>query len=80
MGSLALLYIYIYISFWCCRITLMQNCVFTGVSYSSPTLASAMSNLVPAFTFVLAVFFRFYFLCSERVCLIIVMVKVFKDT
>ncbi|KAE8124177.1 hypothetical protein FH972_019084 [Carpinus fangiana] len=39
-------------------ITLMQNCVFTGVSYSSPTLASAMSNLVPAFTFLLAVIFR----------------------
>ncbi|KAL6181855.1 hypothetical protein ACLB2K_048503 [Fragaria x ananassa] len=39
-------------------ITVMQNCVFTGVSYSSPTLASAMSNLVPAFTFFLAVIFR----------------------
>jgi drug/metabolite transporter (DMT)-like permease len=38
----------------------MQNCVFTGVSYSSPTLASAMSNLVPAFTFLLAVIFRFF--------------------
>lgn len=39
-------------------ITLMQNCVFTGVSYSSPTLASALSNLIPAFTFLLAVIFR----------------------
>ncbi|PON93347.1 Plant-drug/metabolite exporter [Trema orientale] len=39
-------------------ITVLQNCVFAGVSYSSPTLGSAMSNLVPAFTFVLAVFFR----------------------
>ncbi|XP_020420187.1 WAT1-related protein At3g28050 isoform X2 [Prunus persica] len=39
-------------------ITVMQNCVFTGVSYSSPTLASALSNLVPAFTFFLAVVFR----------------------
>lgn len=39
-------------------ITVMQNCVFTGVNYSSPTLASAMSNLIPAFTFVLAVIFR----------------------
>lgn len=39
-------------------ITVMQNCVFTGVSYSSPTLASALSNLVPAFTFFLAVIFR----------------------
>ncbi|KAF7136611.1 hypothetical protein RHSIM_Rhsim08G0169700 [Rhododendron simsii] len=39
-------------------ITVMQNCVFTGINYSSPTLGSAMSNLVPAFTFLLAVFFR----------------------
>ncbi|KZV57709.1 hypothetical protein F511_03169 [Dorcoceras hygrometricum] len=31
---------------------------YTGINYSSPTLASAMSNLVPAFTFVLAVIFR----------------------
>ncbi|KAF9667836.1 hypothetical protein SADUNF_Sadunf15G0064700 [Salix dunnii] len=39
-------------------ITLMQNCVFAGVSYSSPTLASAMGQLIPAFTFSLAVIFR----------------------
>ncbi|CAI8590256.1 unnamed protein product [Vicia faba] len=39
-------------------ITIMQNCVFTGISYSSPTLESAMSNLTPAITFVLAVIFR----------------------
>ncbi|XP_058112203.1 WAT1-related protein At5g40210 isoform X2 [Magnolia sinica] len=39
-------------------ITIMQNCVFTGVSYSSPTLASAMGNLIPAFTFILAIIFR----------------------
>ncbi|XP_009599994.1 WAT1-related protein At3g28050-like isoform X1 [Nicotiana tomentosiformis] len=31
---------------------------YTGINYSSPTLASAISNLVPAFTFVLAVTFR----------------------
>ncbi|RDX61373.1 WAT1-related protein, partial [Mucuna pruriens] len=36
-------------------ITVMQNCVFTGIDYSSPTLGSAMSNLTPAITFVLAV-------------------------
>ncbi|CAL5198284.1 unnamed protein product [Lathyrus oleraceus] len=39
-------------------ITIMQNCVFTGINYSSPTLGSAMSNLTPAITFVLAIIFR----------------------
>ncbi|KAK8709068.1 hypothetical protein V6N13_060099 [Hibiscus sabdariffa] len=39
-------------------ITVMQNCIFTGVSYSSPTLGSALANLIPAFTFLLAVVFR----------------------
>lgn len=38
----------------------MQNCIFAGVNYSSPTLASALSNLVPALTFLLAVIFRFF--------------------
>lgn len=37
----------------------MQNCVLVGVRYSSPTLGSAISNLSPAFTFMLAVIFRF---------------------
>lgn len=32
---------------------------YTGINYSSPTLASAVSNLVPAFTFILAILFRF---------------------
>ncbi|CAI9102840.1 OLC1v1001188C1 [Oldenlandia corymbosa var. corymbosa] len=31
---------------------------FKGIQYSSPTMASAMSNLTPAFTFALAVLFR----------------------
>ncbi|XP_014508048.1 WAT1-related protein At5g40240 [Vigna radiata var. radiata] len=38
-------------------ITVMQNCVFTAIDYSSPTLGSAMNNLTPAITFVLAVIF-----------------------
>ncbi|XP_024182762.2 WAT1-related protein At4g15540 isoform X2 [Rosa chinensis] len=33
-------------------------CAYKGIDYSSPTLASAMSNLTPAFTFILAVIFR----------------------
>ncbi|XP_060968046.1 WAT1-related protein At4g15540-like isoform X2 [Cannabis sativa] len=39
-------------------ITLVQNCAFAGISYSSPTLESALSSLAPAFTFILAVFFK----------------------
>ncbi|KAF9606969.1 hypothetical protein IFM89_030267 [Coptis chinensis] len=31
---------------------------FIGIRYSSPTLASAMGNLIPAFTFLLAIIFR----------------------
>ncbi|KAL1205546.1 WAT1-related protein [Cardamine amara subsp. amara] len=31
---------------------------YNGIKYSSPTLSSAMSNVTPAFTFVLAVFYR----------------------
>ncbi|CAN1272772.1 WAT1-related protein At3g28050 [Linum perenne] len=31
---------------------------YTGINYSSPTLASAISNLTPAFTFILALLFR----------------------
>ncbi|TKY63257.1 WAT1-related protein [Spatholobus suberectus] len=37
---------------------LAQLCGYKGIDFSSPTLASAMANLLPAFTFVLAVFFR----------------------
>ncbi|MBA0760936.1 hypothetical protein Gotri_023648 [Gossypium trilobum] len=54
-------------------------CAYKGIAYSSPTLASAMSNLGPAFTFILAVLFRFLltlelkkmenrFECSTRLC------------
>ncbi|KAK4836499.1 hypothetical protein QYF36_013400 [Acer negundo] len=37
---------------------LMQIFSYVGIEYSSPTLATAMSNLVPAFTFILAIVFR----------------------
>nr|XP_048327589.1 WAT1-related protein At5g40230-like [Ziziphus jujuba var. spinosa] len=33
-------------------------CAYKGIEYSSPTLASALSNLTPAFTFVLAIILR----------------------
>ncbi|KAG9137805.1 hypothetical protein Leryth_022949 [Lithospermum erythrorhizon] len=37
-------------------------CVYIGLEYSSPTLASAVGNLTSAFTFILAILFRFFFL------------------
>ncbi|KAA3488520.1 WAT1-related protein isoform X2 [Gossypium australe] len=40
-------------------ITLMQNYVIIGVRYNSPTLASALANLILAFTFLLVVIFKF---------------------
>ncbi|GMN42470.1 hypothetical protein TIFTF001_011688 [Ficus carica] len=33
-------------------------CAYKGIQHSSPTLASAVSNITPAFTFILAVIFR----------------------
>ncbi|CAN1272681.1 WAT1-related protein At3g28050 [Linum perenne] len=41
-----------------------QIMAYTGINYSSPTLASAISNLTPAFTFLFAIIFR-----MERVCI-----------
>ncbi|MBA0756493.1 hypothetical protein Gogos_005403 [Gossypium gossypioides] len=46
-------------AFFFTRITLMQNCVIICVRYNSPTLASAFPNLIPAFTLLLTVIFRF---------------------
>jgi drug/metabolite transporter (DMT)-like permease len=37
-----------------CRVTLNQNAYFSGLFYASSTAATAMSNLIPALTFVLA--------------------------
>ncbi|KAH1038597.1 hypothetical protein J1N35_040340 [Gossypium stocksii] len=39
---------------------------YTGINYSSPTLASAISNLTPAFTFILAIIFRMEKLAWKR--------------
>ncbi|KAK9277489.1 hypothetical protein L1049_007033 [Liquidambar formosana] len=36
----------------------LQMCMYIGIGYSSPTLASAMTDLTPAFTFVLALISR----------------------
>jgi len=40
----------------CCSITLNQNLFFEGIFLASASVASAMSNLVPAVTFVIAAF------------------------
>lgn len=39
-------------------ICLLQVMAFTGIKYSSPTLAAALGNLMPGFTFLLAIIFR----------------------
>ncbi|KAI7757070.1 hypothetical protein M8C21_028470 [Ambrosia artemisiifolia] len=39
-------------------ICLLQVCAYAGINYSSPTLAAALGNLIPAFTFVFAIIFR----------------------
>ncbi|QCD90607.1 WAT1-related protein [Vigna unguiculata] len=41
-----------------CLSTVVQTLMYTGISYSSPTLCSAMVDLVPAFTFIFALFSR----------------------
>ncbi|XP_057481258.1 WAT1-related protein At5g40230-like isoform X3 [Actinidia eriantha] len=44
---------------WTHRVRFVAQLIgFQGIEYSSPTLASAISNLTPAFTFMLAIFFR----------------------
>ncbi|KAK7367891.1 hypothetical protein VNO80_09911 [Phaseolus coccineus] len=42
--------------------------MFTGISYSSPTLCSAMVNLVPAFTFIFALISRMENLNLKQQC------------
>ncbi|KAI4328223.1 hypothetical protein L6164_020596 [Bauhinia variegata] len=37
----------------------VQTLTYTGIRYSSPTIASVMVDLTPAFTFMLAIIFRF---------------------
>ncbi|OWM76040.1 hypothetical protein CDL15_Pgr009685 [Punica granatum] len=42
----------------CCGRCFLQLFMYIGIGYSSPTLASAMSDLTPAFTFILAIISR----------------------
>ncbi|GLJ21803.1 hypothetical protein SUGI_0407130 [Cryptomeria japonica] len=41
-----------------CGITINQNVYFAGLHYTSPTFTSAMNNLVPVVTFLMAITFR----------------------
>ncbi|KAK3018282.1 hypothetical protein RJ639_003550, partial [Escallonia herrerae] len=54
LGTLMLLPFFIIHSH---RICVVQVCSYAGINYSSPTLAAAMGNLIPAFTFLLAIIF-----------------------
>uniref|UniRef100_A0A5B7BH56 WAT1-related protein n=1 Tax=Davidia involucrata TaxID=16924 RepID=A0A5B7BH56_DAVIN len=47
-------------------ICLVQIFAFMGINYSSPTLAAALGNLVPAFTFLLAIISRMEKLDLQR--------------
>ncbi|MED6194405.1 hypothetical protein PIB30_028291 [Stylosanthes scabra] len=46
--------------------TAVQTLMYTGIGYSSPTLCSVMVDLVPAFTFILAIFSRMENLNMKR--------------
>jgi hypothetical protein len=37
-----------------------QNFYYAGLKFTGPTFACAMSNILPAMTFVMAVIFRYY--------------------
>lgn len=47
-----------------CSIQMLMN---TGIKYSSPTLSTAMTDLVPAFTFLLAVISRCVFTTKAQI-------------
>ncbi|KAL4315110.1 hypothetical protein HN51_069320 [Arachis hypogaea] len=49
-----------------CLSTTVQTLMYTGIGYSSPTLASAMVDLIPAFTFIIAIFSRMENLNMKR--------------
>lgn len=39
-------------------ITIQQNILYAGLEYTSPTVAGALSSVIPAFTFILALLLR----------------------
>ena len=42
-----------------CRPVIDQNFYYAGLKFTGPTFACAMSNILPAMTFVMAVIFRY---------------------
>jgi hypothetical protein len=44
---------------WLCRPVIDQNFYYAGLKLTGPTFGCAMSNILPAMTFVLAVIFRY---------------------
>jgi len=42
-----------------CRPVIDQNFYYAGLKFTSPTFSCAMSNMLPAMTFIMAVLFRY---------------------
>lgn len=51
-------WIHLFLVCWC-RPVIDQNFYYAGLKFTGPTFACAMSNILPAMTFVMAVIFRF---------------------
>lgn len=47
--------------FGLCRPVIDQNFYYAGLKFTSPTFSCAMSNMLPAMTFVMAVLFRYVY-------------------
>ncbi|MCD7472503.1 hypothetical protein HAX54_013760 [Datura stramonium] len=41
-------------------VTVAQNLAFAGLSYSSPIVACGAANMIPAFSFIIAIILRFF--------------------
>lgn len=41
-----------------CRIGLLQPLAYAGINYSSPSLATALGNMLPAYTYLIAIILK----------------------
>lgn len=48
-----------------CRPVIDQNFYYAGLKFTSPTFSCAMSNMLPAMTFIMAVLFRYTCICTH---------------